>query len=119
MNTEKWDDLSEHVESQSEKQILEGCVSLMQDLVGEFVEWYRFVHGDDAIDELSDEEMFCLKMSNMEIVRSLFLWHTSHSGGTSTCQKCRDLGCDWGESVQFAFARSEDYETEGEEKEEI
>lgn len=52
----KWDCKDKEIESHEEKYILHYCISLMQELVGCFEEWYRWVHGENAIEELSEEE---------------------------------------------------------------
>ena len=89
------------LESHDEKHILESCISLMQEMVNEFAEWYRWQHGEDAIEELDEEERFCFRKTYFRIVQELFLLHTNHSGGTSTRAKCEQLGVDWGEEISF------------------
>lgn len=101
---EKQKDINQETESVSESEILQNCIYLMGELFTDFVEWYRFVHGDDAIEELDDEERFQLKVSYFHIVQRLFLWGSNHSGGTSTRQKCRELGIDDGtDTIEFAM----------------
>lgn len=96
------------ISSHSEQEIYKGCIALMNELVDEFQNWYRWVHGEDAIEELDEEEMFCFRMTPFHIVQRLFLFGTSHSGGTSTCQKCGELGVgDWSRDIEFCF-ESED-----------
>lgn len=104
----KWDCKDKELESHEEKYILHYCISLMQELVGCFEEWYRWVHGENAIEELSEEEKFCYNMSYFHIVQELFLFSTYHSGGTSTMAKCRQLGVDSSENVEFKFSEEED-----------
>ncbi len=89
------------LESHDEKHILECCISLMQEMVNEFAEWYRWQHGEDAIRELDKEERFCFRKSYFRIVKELFLLGTSHSGGTSTRAKCEQLGVDSTEEIEF------------------
>mgnify|MGYP003238811925 CR=1 FL=1 len=84
------------------------CISLMQELVGCFEEWYRWVHGENAIEELSEEERFYYNMSYFHIVQELFLFRTYHSGGTSTMAKCRQLGVDSGDNIEFKFSEGEE-----------
>lgn len=92
------------VQSHSEEQILKNCIGLMQELVSDFAEWYKLVHGDDAIAELDDEEKFCIRKTYFSIVQRLFLWGTHHSGGNSTRQKCSELGIDdWSNDIEFGF----------------
>ena len=106
----KWDCKDKELESHEEKYILHYCISLMQELVGCFEEWYRWVHGENAIEELSEEERFCYNMSYFHIVQELFLFRTYHSGGTSTMAKCKQLGVDSSENVEFKFEEEEEGE---------
>ena len=87
--------------SHSEQNILKGCIELMQGLVDEFQEYCAFMGWEADPDE--DEQRFDVRYSMGEIVRSLFLSHTSHSGGTSTGMKCNALGVEYGSSVHFKF----------------
>lgn len=96
------------LESHDEKHILKYCISLMQELVGKFEEWYEYVHGEDAIRELDEEERFYYRMSYFSIVQELFLFRTSHSGGTSTRAKCKQLGVDWSDGIEFSFGGDEE-----------
>lgn len=50
-------------------------------------------------DPENEEEQPVFKYSYFHIVQTLLLWNTSHSGGTSTQVKCRQLGFDSSESV--------------------
>lgn len=103
--TSKEKDLSSH----SEEEILKECIKLMHELVDDFAEWYEWVHGENAIAELDEEERFCVRKSYFSIVQQLFLFHTKHSGGTSTCEKCNSLGIkDWSEDIEFGFEVEED-----------
>lgn len=56
------------LESHDEKYVLKYCISLMQELVGKFEEWYEYVHGEDAIRELDEVERFYYRMSYFSIV---------------------------------------------------
>ncbi len=96
--------VNKELESHDEKHILECCISLMQEMVNEFAEWYRWQHGEDAIEELDEEERFCLKKSYFRIVQELFLICTNHSGGTSTRAKCEQLGVDSAEEIEFDWS---------------
>lgn len=98
---------NKELESHDEKHILECCISLMQEVVNEFAEWYRWQHGEDAIEELDEEERFCLKKSYFIIVQELFLIGTNHSGGTSTRAKCEQLGVDSSEEIKFDWRNEE------------
>ena len=66
--------VEKELESHDEKHILKYCISLMQELVGKFEEWYEYVHGEDAIRELDEEERFYYRMSYFSIVQELFLF---------------------------------------------
>ena len=103
-------DMPDHIESQPESQILESCIELMQDLTNNFLEWHDFVYGEDAIKEFSEEERFNISMSYFTIVQKLFLQHTHHSGGTSTRQKCRELGVAYDKDISFSFTDIEETE---------
>ena len=95
------------LESHDEKHILKSCLGLMQDMVDEFAEWYRWQHGEDSIKKLDEEERFCIRKTYFRIVQELFLLHTNHSGGTSTRAKCKQLGVDWGEEIEFDWSDEE------------
>ena len=99
--------VNKELESHDEKHILECCISLMQEVVNEFAEWYRWQHGEDAIDELDEEERFCFRKSYFRIVQELFLLCTNHSGGTSTRAKCEQLGVDSAEEIEFDWSDEE------------
>ena len=79
----------------------------MQEMVNEFAEWYRWQHGEDAIEELDEEERFCFRKSYFSIVQELFLIGTNHSGGTSTRAKCEQLGVDSAEEIEFDWSDEE------------
>lgn len=96
------------LESHDEKHILKYCISLMWKLVGKFEEWYEYVHGEDAIKELCEDEKFCYRMSYFNIVQKLFLLATSHSGGTSTRAKCEQLCVDSSDEIEFSFGDDEE-----------
>ena len=96
------------LESHDEKHILKYCISLMQELVGKFEEWYEYVHGEDAIKDLCEDEKFCYRMSYFNIVQKLFLLATSHSGGTSTRAKCEQLCVDSSDEIEFSFGDDEE-----------
>lgn len=100
--------VKKELESHDEKHILKYCISLMQKLVGKFEEWYEYVHGEDAIRELDEVERFYYRMSYFSIVQELFLFRTSHSGGTSTRAKCKQLGVDWSDGIEFSFGGDEE-----------
>ena len=99
--------VNKELESHDEKHILECCISLMQEMVNEFAEWYRWQHGEDVIEELDEENRFCFKKSYFSIVQELFLLCTHHSGGTSTRAKCEQLGVDSAEEIEFNWSDEE------------
>ena len=99
--------VDKELESHDEKHILKSCLGLMQDMVDEFAEWYRWQHGEDSIEKLDEEERFCIRKTYFRIVKELFLSHTNHSGGTSTRAKCKQLGVDWGEEIEFDWSDEE------------
>lgn len=99
----------DEVDSHNETEIVRGCIALMHELVDDFAQWYRWIHGEDAIEELDDEEIFCVRKTYFHIVQRLLLYDTRHSGGTSTCRKCRQLGFeDWSKDINFEFEREEE-----------
>lgn len=98
---------NKELESHDEKHILKCCISLMQEMVNEFAEWYRWQHGEDAIEELDKEERFCFRKSYFRIVQELFLLGTNHSGGTSTRAKCEQLSVDSAEEIEFDWSDEE------------
>lgn len=99
---------NKELESHDEKHILKYCISLMQELVGKFEERYEYVHGEDAIKELDEQERFYYRMSYFNVVQELFLFGTSHSGGTSTRAKCEQLGVDSSNGIEFSFGDDEE-----------
>ncbi len=98
-----WENEVSMTYSHSEKDILRGCLQLMQGMVDQFQEYCDFMgwHPDD------EEQKFGFSIPYAEIVRTLFLQHTSHSGGTSTGMKCRNLGIKE-HSVTFGFEEEEE-----------
>lgn len=101
--------IDKDLESHDEKHILKYCISLMRELVGKFEEWYEYVHGEDAIKELCEDEKFCYRMSYFNIVQELFLLATSHSGGTSTRAKCEQLCVDSSDEIEFSFGDDKEW----------
>ncbi len=96
--------VNKELESHDEKHILECCISLMQEVVNEFSEWYRWQHGDDAIEKLDEKDRFCFRKSYFRIVQELFLLGTHHSGGASTRAKCEQLGVDSADEIEFDWS---------------
>lgn len=96
------DDVKDQIEtvtSHSEKQILDGCIALIQEMCDYFREYLDFIDFEPECDE--EKQPFC--MSYFHIVNRLFLWNTRHSGGNSTRKKCSELGIhDSSENVLFS-----------------
>lgn len=93
------------IESHSEQKIVECCIDLMQELVNEFEKYIDYI--DIDLTELPDDEHFKVCYTNAEIVNRLLLSRTTHSGGTSTRQKCKELGLDSSKSIEFSFSTEE------------
>lgn len=93
------------IESHSEQKIVESCIDLMQELVNEFEKYIDYI--DIDLTELPDDEHFKVCYTNAEIVNRLLLSTTTHSGGTSTRQKCKELGLDSSKSIEFSFSTEE------------
>jgi len=97
----------------SMRQIYDGCVSLINELVGYFDEAmsYAKVSGDDLADFLGcdhqDNGGVTINISVYDIARELFLSHTENSGGTSTGILLRKLGIDK-DYEEFTFGENED-----------
>lgn len=82
--------------SHSEADIVEGCIGLMADV------FYRMTDYMEHMGfEYSEEEKPLLGYNYFEIVQQLLLFKTSHSGGTSTVAKCKQLGFDAYEEIIF------------------
>lgn len=93
------------IESHSEQKIVECCIDLMQELVNEFEKYIDYI--DIDLTELPDDEHFKVCYTNAEIVNRLLLSTTTHSGGTSARQKCKELGLDSSKSIEFSFSTEE------------
>ena len=94
------------MEKHTDRQIYDGCIHLMQKMVDYFQEYLEYLGYD--LDKLDEDERFAVKISNMEIVRWLFLFHTRNSGGCSTRDFCEEIGIDDSEVVKFEFERDEE-----------
>lgn len=88
--------------SHSEKEIYKGCLALMYELFDIFKEWLEFI-GYDTQNPTNEEESFCYQVYPTHIIERLFLWGTTHSGGTSRRMKCRELGIDDDQMITFDF----------------
>lgn len=89
------------MEKHTDKQIYVGCILLMQKMVDYFQEYLEYLGYD--LDKLDEDERFAFGISNMEIVRQLFLYQTRNSGGCSTKEFCEKIGVDPYDSVKFEF----------------
>lgn len=86
------------IPTHGERRILQGCIGLMEELTGQFEDYLEYM----GIKPESEEERFSAGMTYFHIVNRLFLWHTHHSGGTSTAAKCHELGIkDSSQTVRF------------------
>lgn len=94
------------MEKHTDRQIYDGCIHLMQKMVDYFQEYLEYLGYD--LDKLDEDERFGVGISNMEIVRYLFLYHTRNSGGCSTRDFCKKLEVDPYKSVKFEFEESEE-----------
>ena len=90
------------VESHSEKDIYDKCVRLMSDLTDKFYNYLDYLGID--VTKLDEEEQFSALYYPEEIVSELFLSRTTHSGGTSTREKCKELGINTNLPVKFDFS---------------
>jgi hypothetical protein len=100
MDNIKNDKLNElELSSHSEKDIVNGCVSLMQNLYENMIQYMEFMGFE--YDKEVEEERPHFEYSYFEIVNKLLLYRTSHSGGTSTRKKCKQLGYDSSERIIF------------------
>ena len=94
------------MEKHTDRQIYDGCIHLMQKMVDYFQEYLEYLGYD--LDKLDEDERFAVGISNMEIVRWLFLSNTRNSGGCSTRDFCEKIGIDYSEVVKFEFERDEE-----------
>ena len=72
--------------SHSERDIVEQCISLMNGVHQDMMEYMEMMDAEHI------EGYPSLIYSNFEIVQRLLLCRTRHGGGTSTRAKCRQLG---------------------------
>ena len=91
--------------SHEEKYILQECVNLMHGVVEE-IRAALYMQGIQP----PEGEAIMFTMNYMKIVNRLFLSHTTHSGGTSTCNKCEELGVDPFEEIEFGFEYDPGYD---------
>lgn len=92
------------VPSHSERDIVLGCIGLINEVLnGEFAVFEQLEADGFDFDEYKKKSECELgfSLTYFEIVQRLLLYHTSHSGGTSTRAKCRELGFDPSQCVSF------------------
>lgn len=82
--------------SHSETETVKACIDLMGTVFHRMVEYIDEM-GFEYDEETRPAEVF----SYFEIVQSLLLSRTRHSGGTSTIAKCKQLGFDPSETIIF------------------
>ena len=98
------------VKSHSEKDVLNMCISLLDEMVGHFSEYMEWI-GYEPTEE--EKECGYFGMTYFHIVQKLFLYHTTHSGGTSTFKKCHELGIDDpSDGVRFPLWKEEEGDAE-------
>lgn len=83
--------------SHSEKDIVNGCIGLMEDVHERMMEYMEMMGFE--YNSKDKEEIPQFRYSYFEIVQRLLLQGTSHSGGTSTRKKCEQLGFDSYETI--------------------
>jgi hypothetical protein len=94
------------MEKHTDRQIYDGCIHMMKNMVEYFLEYLEYLGYD--LDKLDEDERFAVGISNMKIVRTLFLSHTRNSGGCSTRDFCKKIGIDGSKSVKFKIERDEE-----------
>lgn len=96
----------DEMEKHTDRQIYDGCIHLMTKMVDYFQEYLEYLGYD--LDKMDEDERFAVEISNMAIVRWLFLFHTRNSGGCSTRDFCEKIGIDDSKMVKFEFERDEE-----------
>ena len=83
----------EHIQSQPEIDILQNCISLMQDVANECANWYETINGEGTFETIEDEEDYpcSYQISYDELIERLFLANTNHSRQPFIRQKCYEL----------------------------
>lgn len=93
--------LEDMTSSHCERDIYDGCIYLMRELLRQVYEWFEIIGLD--ISELDSDEQFATSFYTTEIVERLFLWNTGHSGGTSQRLKLKELNIN-DDAVMFDFS---------------
>lgn len=93
--------------SHSETEIYKGCLSLMAEVSGRYLAYMHEFLGID-FEEMPEDERPHMEFYPTHIIEHLFLWGTSHSGGTSQHMKCWELGIEDDETVVFGYVPEEE-----------
>lgn len=88
--------------SHSERDIFDGYVEIMKDMVEDFKDWYLERHGEDALDMLEEDETFGMWVLSRNLVKKLFLENTDHHDKETCIAKMHELGID-AEFLEFGF----------------
>lgn len=94
----------EALSSHSERDIVLGCISLINKVLnGEFAIFEQLEADGFDFDDYKEryECELGFNLTYFEIVQRLLLECTTHGGGTSTRAKCRELGFDPDKCVEF------------------
>lgn len=88
--------------SHSERDIFNGCIEIMRDMVEDFKEWYIELHGEDALEMLEEEDLFGMWVFSRKVVEKLFLEKTDHHDKATCIAKMHELGIE-NEFLDFGF----------------
>ena len=91
--------------------IVQGCISLIRQVLCGEDGIFDQLEADEYDFKTFRENYGCnigYRLNYFEIVQRLLLAGTSHSGGTSTCAKCRELELDPCEYVNFEYEGEEE-----------
>lgn len=101
----------EWIATHDDREIVLGCIRLIEEVLnGEFGIFQQL---KDYGFDFEEYEGFCGRplsymMSMMEIVGPLLLEYTSHSGGTTTRKKCREMGFNPSTIIEFEREEEDD-----------
>lgn len=82
--------------SHDETKIVESCISIIKELFSDFEQYLEYADIDVEINE-----PFSKRYTTWALVRDLLLSGTTHAGSTSSKAKCRMLGLDPYEEIEF------------------
>lgn len=77
------------ITSHSENNIVNGCIALMESVHQNMIEYMDYMGF-----EYNEEDRPIFGYTYFEIIQTLLLQRTLHAGGTSTRNKCKQLGLD-------------------------